>query len=82
MFTKSADKNQEKLGDMEGSFGGAINPSEHPVIETAKKYAAQTNDAIRSHSDDIKSKIKSNPRTCIAILTSVAFTLGFLLGRR
>lgn len=36
MFTKSADKNQEKLGDMEGSFGGAINPSEHPVIETAK----------------------------------------------
>jgi hypothetical protein len=37
MFTKSADKNQEKLGDMEGSFGGAINPSEHPVIETAKK---------------------------------------------
>ncbi len=37
MLTKSADKNQEKLGDMEGSFGGAINPSEHPVIETAKK---------------------------------------------
>ncbi|MFP2405295.1 hypothetical protein ACLEVJ_20485 [Enterobacter ludwigii] len=82
MFTASTDKNQEKLGEMEGSFGGALNSSEHPVKDTAKKYASQANDVLRSHKEDIKLKIKDNPRTCIAILASAAFALGFLLGRR
>lgn len=82
MFGINKNKSQVIHGELEESYGEALESPEHKFNDTARKYASKANDAMRASTDNIKSQIESNPITCVAVAATTAFIIGFLLGRR
>lgn len=82
MFGIKKDKNHIIHGELEESYGEALESPDHTFNDTARKYASRAGDAVRTSTDNIKSQIESNPITCVAVAATTAFIIGFLIGRR